>query len=143
MTMNADLRRRQLATIHVLRKQLAMDEDTYRAMLFTVSGDRSAAALTASGRNAAIEHMTRLKLALLTASDRSAYPGRPHTTDDNEQLRKIEAFLAEAGRPWTYAVAVCKRVCKKERLEWCTPAELGKVIAALTYDARRNGRKTG
>ncbi|MFO1417280.1 MAG: phage protein GemA/Gp16 family protein [Methylotetracoccus sp.] len=64
-----------------------------------------------------------------------------NTTDGRPQMQKIEALLAKAKRPWSYAVALCKRICKKDRLEFCTSAELGKVTA-LSYDAQRHGRKT-
>lgn len=143
MRTNPDFRRRQLAAIHVMRAQLGLDDETYRGLLVALTGQRSAGALSDADRGRVLDHLTRLKLALVKASDRAAYPDRPHTTDSDPQLQKIEAFLTEARRPWAYALAVCKRVAKKERLEWCTPAELGKVIAALTYDARRHGRRTG
>jgi len=56
-------------------------------------------------------------------------------------MSKIEAFLAEAGRPWSYADGMAKRMFKVERLTFCTPVHLNKIIAALTYDARRHGRR--
>lgn len=143
MNRQPDFRRRQLAAIHVMRTQLALDDDTYRAMLRQLTGADSAAELNPQQRGQVLDHLTRLKLALVRASDRAAYPERPATTDSNPQLQKIEALLTEAKQPWSYAVGICKRVCKKDRLEWCTSAELGKVIAALTYHARRNGRRTG
>ena len=66
-------------------------------------------------------------------------------TGKQAMLKKIEAYLAEAGRPWSYAHAMAKRMSAKkvERIQWCTPADLHKIIAALEYDARRHGRFTG
>lgn len=64
-------------------------------------------------------------------------------------MRKIEAQLAEKGRaegtdvPWGYAVAILKRQSGgvTRCFEHATPEQLRGVIAALTRDARRNGRR--
>ncbi|MFO1418365.1 MAG: regulatory protein GemA [Methylotetracoccus sp.] len=134
--MARDIRRSELAKIHILKSQIpGLDEAAYRQMLQTVAGVDSARDLTPEGRGKVLDHLTRWKIGL-------RHPGRPNTTDGRPQMQKIEALLAEAKRPWSYAVALCKRICKKDRLEFCTSAELGKVIAALSYDAQRHGRKT-
>lgn len=48
-----------LAAIHVARKQLGLDEDTYRAMLRRLTGKESAAALTERERQAVVEELRR------------------------------------------------------------------------------------
>ena len=58
-----------------------------------------------------------------------------------EALGKVEALLADAGREWAYAHSVARRVCKVERIEWCNPDQLAKVIAALQIDADRRARR--
>jgi len=126
-----DAYRRQLARIHCLRKELEMDDDTYRHMLREIGGADSARDLTQAGRAKVIRHLARL------AGSRRRYPGRPHNADIQPQIRKIEALLAEAKRPWGYALALCKRIAKKDRLEFCSVDELRKIIAALEYDKRR------
>ena len=76
-------------------------------------------------------------------------------TNDNDNLgreplmKKIEAQLTEKGRaegtdvPWGYAVAILKRQSGgvTRCFEHATPEQLRGVIAALTRDARRNGRR--
>jgi phage gp16-like protein len=52
-------RRRDLAAIHVARKQLAMEEDTYRAMLWSVARVRSAGELDHAGRRAVLDHLRK------------------------------------------------------------------------------------
>lgn len=52
-------RRRDLAAIHVAKKQLAMDDDTYRAMLWSVGRVRSAGDLDYPGRKAVIDHLRK------------------------------------------------------------------------------------
>jgi phage gp16-like protein len=142
-----DKRARDLAKIHIAKKQLAMDDATYREMLLAVAGVDSAAKLTADGRRAVLAHLYRSGF----SSKRSRiYKGRPDMdaqagTGKQAMLKKIEAYLAEAGRSWAYAHAMAKRMSAKkvERIQWCTPADLHKIIAALEYDARRHGRFTG
>ena len=64
-------------------------------------------------------------------------------------MDKIEALLAEKGRvegthmPWAYAVAVLKKQSGgvTRCFEHATPEQLRGVIAALTRDARRKGRR--
>lgn len=129
-------RRADLAKIHLARKQLGMDEETYRDMLWTVARVRSAADLDAHGRRVVIEHLKRCG-ARFTRKRRIRPAG-----EKRDQLAKIQAFLAEAKRPDSYADGMSKRMFGVEKVEWCTPEQLGKIIAALAYDARRHDRRT-
>jgi phage gp16-like protein len=52
-------RRRDLAAIHVGKKQLAMDDDTYRAMLWSIARVRSAGDLDFAGRKQVLEHLRK------------------------------------------------------------------------------------
>ena len=77
---------------------------------------------------------------------RTQYPGRPKNMNDMDKgrlLKKIEALLAEAGRPWNYAHGMARRMFTIERVQWCEPFQLHKIVAALMYDAKRHGRYTG
>ena len=148
----------ELAKIHIAKKELGLEDDTYRALLRRVidlnpahltalgktkafEGVISAKYLTVLGRAAVLEH---LKASGFTG--KAAYPGKPHNTDSQTsgtapQLRKIEALLAEAGRPWAYAATMAKHMYKKEKLEFCNSQELAGLFAGLTKNAAREGRK--
>lgn len=131
----ADRRRAELAKIHVLAKQLRMQEGTYREMLGAVAGVRSAKDLDESGRRRVIERLRRI-----SAPARSVYPGRPANIDSEDrgpQLRKIEAQLTYAKRPWAYADAIARRMFGVSRVGFCNSVQLGKIIAALAIDSRR------
>lgn len=52
----ADVRNRQLAMIHVAKKELGLDEDLYRAILWEVCGVESSKDLDLAGRNRLLEH---------------------------------------------------------------------------------------
>ncbi|MDO9104062.1 MAG: regulatory protein GemA [Methylovulum sp.] len=123
-----DVKNSELANIHIAKQQLGLDDDTYRAMLQQVAGVNSSKDLTPAGRVKVLEHLKTVGFVPKTAN---AFKGRPKTTDSNPQLKKIEALLADAGQPWSYALAIAKRMYKKDRLEFCSSGELTGVITAL------------
>lgn len=53
-----DFKQRQLAKIHIAKKALGMDDDTYRAVLRKVGGVDSSKSLTPMGRADVIKYMT-------------------------------------------------------------------------------------
>jgi len=128
----ADKKKSELAKIHIAKKQLGLDDDTYRAMLQQVASVNSAGELAAEQRGKVLEH---LKNAGFKGS--KTHKGRPHNTDKVKQLKKIEALLADSGRPWSYAAAMAKHMYKKEALAFCDATELGGIIAALVKDAKK------
>jgi hypothetical protein len=56
-------------------------------------------------------------------------------------LRKIEAFLADSRLPWAYADKIAAKICKVERVSWCTPDQMFEVTKALARQARRRGKR--
>lgn len=148
----------ELAKIHIAQTRLGLDDDTYRAMLKQViekdlkgfltaeglikrsEGKISAKYLSAAGRASVLEHLKKAGF-----NGGKTFNGRPHNIDSQasraNKLKKIEAQLAEAGRPWAYAEAMAERMYKKERLEFCSHNELSGIIAGLTKNAEREGRK--
>ena len=102
-------------------------------------GVTSAKYLTEAGRHAVLEH---LKAAGFKGG--KDYPGRPHSTDSKTaanaaQLKKIEALLTDAGRPWTYATGMAWHMYKKHKLEFCSGRELTGIITALVKDQQKRG----
>lgn len=125
-----------LAKIHIAKKQLGLDDDAYRAMLRGVAGVESAKQLSAVAATRVLAHLERSGFKPTSNTGR-----RPKVAASREaQLRKIEALLAEANRPWEYVAAMVKRVCKVDAIEFCDHAMLGKLIAALQIDANRRRR---
>ncbi|HHP7721779.1 TPA: phage protein GemA/Gp16 family protein [Escherichia coli] len=55
-------------------------------------------------------------------------------------LSRIEALLADAGRPWAYAEGVASHMYKQHVIEWLTDEQLFGVMVALTKDARKRAR---
>lgn len=135
-----EIRRRDLALIHLAKKDLGLDEDMYRDILMQCCGVESAAELDPANR--------RKLLAFFRGRGwgrKDHSKNRPHNMnapDRARMLKKIEALLTEAHRPWSYADAMAKRICKIDRLAFCLPEHLSKIIAALMYDAKRHEKNT-
>lgn len=123
-----DLRRAELATIHVARVQLGMSEDHYRDVMHQVTGKRSAADLDWTGRKKLIDHFRKLGFA----------PKRKATTGLERQLwhiRKLWAELAASGAVRDGGEkaleAHVKRQTGVDRVEWIDPGQASAVIEGL------------
>lgn len=143
-----DSRRRELAKIHLAAKALGMDatdkdpSSDYRSMLWAVARVHSAADLDEAGRRRVLDHLKAC--GFKPRAGTQPHPGRPHNLASGErapQLKKIEAMLAEAERPWAYADGMAQRMYHVERIAFCNPAQLQGIIAALVKDAQRHNRR--
>lgn len=138
-----DYKAGELAKIHIAKKELGLDDDTYRDMLMQVAGVSSAADLTATGRAKVLEHLKKIGF-----KGKKTYTQRPHSADNKAQLKKIEALLADMKLPWEYLIAMqqgkdgktlsmVERLTGIKRLEWCNKTQLSKVIAALAAHQKK------
>lgn len=143
----ADVRLRRIRAVQAMRRQLDLEDVEYRDLVARVSklhgpevrsaGDCNLAQLLAIGDE------LRKKIGKPAEKARSArvWAGKPKG-DLSPQLSKIEALLADAGREWAYAHSLARRLCNGVALvEWCSPRDLAKIIAALQIDADRRARR--
>jgi len=135
------LRRAQLAAIHVAKKQLRLDDDTYRTLLANLTGHSSAAELTAPQRAAVIEHFRRRGFEPAPAKGAKA-----EKLQQSAILRKIRACwldLKSAGALRDSSEralrAFVKRVVKVDSPGWLTPPQANVVIEALKAWHKRVG----
>lgn len=128
-------RRTELAKIHMGAKQLGLSDDGYRDMLWVIARVRSASDLDGYGRQKVIQHLARCGATFKR-------PGRPTPAADKQALvAKVRAQLAAAGRPDAYADGMARKMFTVDRYEWATPEQLRRIVAALSYDAKRRARK--
>ncbi|MDP3841063.1 MAG: regulatory protein GemA [Oxalobacteraceae bacterium] len=87
------LRDREIKLIHVARRELGLDEETYRAMLQQVAGVESSAELTWQGRKKVLDHFKAkgFKVKSKAAPGKAAKPD----PDADAQYRKIRALWTE------------------------------------------------
>lgn len=130
--------RNLLAQIHIAKKELGMDDATYRAMLHSVAGVTSAKDLSVAAAAKVIANCKRLGWKPKAASK----AGRKPTPAQHKAklMAKIEAMLATAGRPWVYADAMAAHMFQVEKVDWLEYEQLEKLMKALIMDATRQGR---
>lgn len=131
--MTDDVRRREMAQIHIARQQLGLDDDTYRDMLWAVARVRSSKDLDWTGRKKVLEH--------LKARGFKPQPGKgakARALANDEQSRKIRALwleLAQVGAvrdPSEKALAsFVRRHTGVEALQWLTSAQAIRIIEHL------------
>lgn len=128
-----------LAQIHIARKELALDEDTYRQMIATVTGGkRSCSDCNVAELHKIVHHMKERGFKAKPRKRVAQYPGKPHNLDTQPMLQKIEALLAELKAPWSYADAIAKRQYRRERVAWLQSVEeFTGVIAALDVELEK------
>lgn len=109
-----------LAKIHCLKKDLRLDDDTYRAMLRAQTGKESAKDLSASQQLKVISYM----VACQNNAPNLAGAGT------KTLLETIRTILGRQGKCRAYAEEIAKRMHEK-RLIKCDAPELLQVIDAL------------
>lgn len=129
-----DIRKRELAHIHIAKQQLGMDDDTYRQMLWTVARVNSAGDLDWKGRKDVLDHLK--SKGFKVKPSKNAKTTRPLASD--EQSKKIRALwldLHTAGAvrdPSEKALATyVKRMSKVGALQWLSSAQASAVIESL------------
>lgn len=129
-----DIRKRELAHIHIAKQQLGMDDDTYRQMLWTVARVKSAGDLDWKGRKDVLDHLK--SKGFKVKPSKNAKTTRPLASD--EQSKKIRALwldLHTAGAvrdPSEKALATyVKRMSKVGALQWLSSAQASAVIESL------------
>lgn len=130
--------RNLLAQIHIAKKELGMDDATYRAMLHSVAGVTSAKDLSVAAAAKVIANCKRLGWKPKAASKAGRKPAP--AKNKARLMAKIEAMLATAGRPWAYADAMAARMFLVEKVDWLEYEQLEKLMKALIVDATRQGR---
>lgn len=143
----------QLRAIQAARRQLGLDDDTYRAMLEAQTrtparpGKRSAADLTVAEGARVLDWLKRAGAVNPKAAARPGHvpdtKRRPIARPERQpMLAKIHALLAELGRVtgephgMAYADAVCKRNGWAECVDFARDLDLHLVIGALSRTLR-------
>ncbi|AHE72566.1 hypothetical protein M942_04590 [Enterobacter ludwigii] len=126
-----------IKVIHTGKKSLGWDDETYRAVLARVTGKHSARDCSVSELESVVLYMRGQGFA--PAAKVGRRPGV--AVGRKAMLSKIEALLAEAGRPWAYLDGVTERMLgEKKPVEWLNDDQVRKVMQMLIVEAKRHGR---
>lgn len=125
------LRRAEIAQIHIAKSQLEMDDDTYRAMLWSVGRVRSSSDLDWRGRKAVLDHLKRAGFKV-QAKPQSR---RLDLDAESQKARKLWLLLGEAGELRDTSeralAAYVHRVAKVDDLRFTNGKQIERVIESL------------
>lgn len=136
-------RRADLAAIHVGKKRLALDDETYRALIRNLTGYDSAADLNAMQRKLVLDHMRRVGFAKAPAA--AAGLSVDGGSAQARMVRGLWIELHKAGAVRDSSERAlrhfCKRITGADSLRFATPAQLNKLIEALKDWTERHANK--
>ena len=135
----------RIKLIHVAKRELALSDDCYRAMLMRVTGKNSS------------RHLNVIELGRVVAEfERLGFKKKPSNrageknAGDDPQINKIRAIWIELGKaehienPSEKAlIGWIKRQTVRDHPRFCTPTELARCIVALKLWAVRVGVDDG
>lgn len=128
-----------MAKVHIAKKQLNLDDDTYRDVLWRVTGKRSCKDMILSELEAVIKDMESKGFAPKAAPKHGK---KPNVAKKRVLiLGKIEAMLADMGLHWNYAHGMADSMFGIKRLEFLSDAQLYKLTQALSVYQRRQAKK--
>lgn len=127
------LRNAELAQIHIARAQLGLDDDTYRAVLWSVARVKSSKDLDWTGRKKLLEHF-RAK-GWKPAPPKRAKAAKPVSSGQEGMIRALWSDLHDAGKVRDPSDAALGSWLTRnkwpERVEWLNSWQLERAIEAL------------
>ena len=135
------------AAIHVLKAQISLSDDDYRALLVNLTGKASSRDMSDAERQRVRDHMQRLAAGMGVAKPaRGAAPAEGRRTQGTPQQRKVWAMwnsLVRAGAiQHGEAKALDAWVARQvgaSSLRFCTGAQLNTLIESLKEWQHREG----
>lgn len=120
-------RKSQLSMIHIAKKELGLDDDTYRSIVSLMSNGRtnSSGELDDGERSKLIDHFIG-----------RGWKKQTHAKPEVDAARtpimgKVGALLADMKLPWAYADGMAKKMFNKPKIQWCDHAQLSAIVTAL------------
>ena len=140
-------RQRLIRLIHVAKRDLSMDDDTYRAILLRIGKKASSADLTIPELEKVLEHLKRSGFKVRSKSKSApkpeqAKPSRPLAQDsESKKIRALWLFLHELGgvkNPSEEALAAyVKRIAGVDALQWISGEQAERLIETMKKWAMR------
>lgn len=134
-----DHRRRELAQIHIAKKDLGMDEDAYRAIIKAISNGatESAGDLDFAGRKKLLDHLKSCGFKVKPKEAKRLFPDTPTWN----KVWSLWQTLADQGkvndRRAGALLAFCKHKSKVDKVAWMKPTHVAEITEALKSWAGR------
>lgn len=142
----ADTKRHEIQLIHIAKQQLGLDDETYRAMLWTVARVKSSTELDFAGRKKVLDHLKACGFKVRSSNKaegaKRAQPSRALAADpESKKIRALWLMLFDLGavkNPSEAALnAYVKRLTKVDDLHWINGEQAETVIETLKKWAMR------
>lgn len=142
---NNTARRADLAAIHMAKKALAWDDDTYRDIMFTVCRVRSAGEMDFTARKRFLEHLRKCQqqLGIKPRGDFKPTPWSPPLRALWSRWQQLADAKLVHERSRDALQAWVKRQTGVDRLEWLTTQQLDAVLASARLWLKRGGKEQG
>lgn len=128
-------RRALTAQVHIAKKDLAMDDDTYRSMLRERYGVESSGALSFPNLMHLVAHFEKLGW----VPKRKPSPRK----DIGRICKRIWAQCYSLGRPVPdYGDAIAKQMFGIDKVVWCNAEQLRAITTALAKQQAKEGAET-
>lgn len=127
-----------IATVHIAKNQLGMDDDSYRALLQHTTGKNSCSKMSLAELGQVIAAMKQKGFAV--KSNKSH--GKPHNFESQAMplmITRIEQLLAAQGLSWAYADAIAQQMFGIQKCAWLRQEKQLKAIIAALYNKQRRG----
>lgn len=138
-----DKKRTLIAKIHIAKKDLGLDDGSYRDVLERVTGKNSSKNMTVNELEAVINEFKRYGWKSKASPTTQKRYGKKPTASVERPSRqaiidKVGAMLADMGLHWNYAHTMSNNMFGKLQLQFCTDDEMFKVMQALAVYQRRH-----
>ena len=141
-------RQRLIRLIHVAKRDLSLDDDTYRSILLRFGGKESSSDLTVPKLEQVLEHLKRSGFKVRSKGKAAkpkavqAKPSRPLALDaESKKIRALWLFLHELGavkNPSEEALAAyVKRIAGVDALQWISGEQAERLIETMKKWAMR------
>lgn len=135
-------KRKEIQLIQIARRQLALDDDTYYAMLWSVARVKSSTELDFAGRKNVLDHLKARGFVVRATGKAKAKPSRALALDpESQKIRALWLMLHELGavkNPAEAALAAyVQRMTGVEDLHWVNGQQAETVIESLKKWAMR------
>ena len=131
-----DRRKREIQRIQILRRRIGMDEESYRAMLWTQARVESATELDELQRRRIIDMLKAKR-----PTERRWVSPRVKMPEHKARMaRKVCAILGSNGLTHEYADGIAKQMQRVDRWEFLHADDLHDLIAALEKQYGAHGR---
>lgn len=142
-----DIRQKLIRLIHVARRDLSMDEDSYRAILLRIGKKASSADLTIPELERVLEHMKHSGFKVRSKSKSTPKAGQTKSPralavdSESKKIRALWLFLNELGavkNPSEEALAAyVKRIAGVDALQWVSGEQAERLIETMKKWAMR------